>query len=70
MQDNRKNIKAITSVKEGLGLVKFTIGVGSESEALSYLVELFKVTRDKITVKEHNALLNKAQVEHHQANLF
>lgn len=70
MMDNRKNIKAIPTVKEGLGLVKFTLDAKSESEALAYLIELFKNTRDKVTVKEHNAMLNKAKVEHHQANLF
>lgn len=55
----RKTVKATAKVKFRLELAKKIIGVKSESDAISYLLELYRILDEggKISTRMHNDIL-------------
>lgn len=69
-KDKRKNVKVDPLVKDMLGDAKMSLSLPSESHVLHYLLSLHRLTRDRVTVKEHDKMINDSLLLHKQIYLF
>lgn len=69
VKDARKNIKAAPAVKAELGSVQAELKFKTESLALAYLTALYRMQRQRITLAEHQKLMQAAEEANNQASL-
>jgi hypothetical protein len=66
MADIRKNVKVHPGIKFDLSVVKKHNGFKTESEAISYLLELYDIKRPFLTFKEHESIKEAVENIHRQ----
>lgn len=70
MADNRKNIKAMPSVKAAIAAIQKELGAKTESHALAYLSAMYRDQKHKrITLAEHQEYIKAAEEMNDQASL-
>lgn len=62
-------MKVAKAVKEDLQAAQATLGLKTESEALSYVLEVFRRRRPGLTMREHDEILQKVKDDHNQMSM-
>lgn len=69
IEDKRKSMKVDAHVKEQLQAIRGSLDLKSESEALAYLIEVFREKRDMVSVRRHFEIITKIRHDHNQLSL-
>ncbi|WP_268626924.1 hypothetical protein [Paenibacillus alvei] len=67
--DNRKNIKVEPHVKDELVHLKNQLNMRSESQAIDYLLRVYKAKRKNLTLTEHETAVREVKEAHDQLSL-